>query len=45
MMKDLVAELEGGADFAELAKEKSTGPSGPNGRSWLVWHRHDGHAI
>lgn len=27
----LVTELEGGADFAELAKEKSTGPSGPNG--------------
>jgi len=27
----LVAELEGGADFAELAKENSTGPSGPNG--------------
>jgi len=27
----LVAELEGGADFAELAKEKSTGPSGPSG--------------
>lgn len=27
----LVAELEGGADFAELAKEKSTGPSGPRG--------------
>ena len=24
-------ELEGGADFAALAKEKSTGPSGPNG--------------
>lgn len=23
--------LEGGADFAETAKEKSTGPSGPNG--------------
>ncbi|APZ52762.1 peptidylprolyl isomerase [Salipiger abyssi] len=29
--KALVEELEGGADFAELAKEKSTGPSGPNG--------------
>lgn len=28
---DLVAQLEDGADFAELAKEKSTGPSGPNG--------------
>ena len=28
---DLVTQLDGGADFAELAKEKSTGPSGPNG--------------
>lgn len=28
---DIIAELEGGADFAELAKEKSTGPSGPSG--------------
>lgn len=27
----VVEELEGGADFAELAKEKSTGPSGPQG--------------
>lgn len=27
----LVTELEGGADFAELAKAKSTGPSGANG--------------
>ena len=27
----LVEELEGGADFATLAQEKSTGPSGPNG--------------
>lgn len=34
--KELVAALEGGADFAELAKEKSTGPSGPNGGS-LGW--------
>lgn len=29
--KELIAELESGADFAELAKAKSTGPSGPNG--------------
>jgi len=27
----IVEELEGGADFPELAKEKSTGPSGPRG--------------
>jgi peptidyl-prolyl cis-trans isomerase C len=27
----IVAELEGGANFADLAKAKSTGPSGPNG--------------
>ncbi|MHA3914193.1 peptidylprolyl isomerase [Halovulum sp. GXIMD14793] len=29
--KALVEALNGGADFAELAKEKSVGPSGPNG--------------
>lgn len=29
--KELVTELEAGADFATLAREKSTGPSGPNG--------------
>ncbi|WP_323767426.1 peptidylprolyl isomerase [Antarctobacter sp.] len=29
--KELVAELEGGADFAELARGNSTGPTGPNG--------------
>lgn len=29
--KAVIAELDGGADFVELAKEKSTGPSGPNG--------------
>ena len=28
---DLIKELQGGADFIELAKNKSTGPSGPNG--------------
>jgi peptidyl-prolyl cis-trans isomerase C len=29
--KKLITALGGGADFAELAKEKSTGPSGPTG--------------
>ncbi|MCB2053605.1 MAG: peptidylprolyl isomerase [Geminicoccaceae bacterium] len=29
--KKVIADLEAGADFAELAKERSTGPSGPNG--------------
>ncbi|MDX1405329.1 MAG: peptidylprolyl isomerase [Woeseiaceae bacterium] len=28
---DLISQLDGGADFQELAKEKSTGPSGPEG--------------
>lgn len=28
---DLKSQIDGGADFAELAKEHSTGPSGPNG--------------
>lgn len=28
---EVIAELEGGADFVELAKEKSTGPTGPAG--------------
>lgn len=29
--RSVIAELDGGADFIELAKEKSTGPSGPQG--------------
>lgn len=29
--KKVIAELQKGADFAELAKKKSTGPSGPKG--------------
>jgi len=29
--REIIAELDGGADFVELAKSKSTGPSGPNG--------------
>ncbi len=29
--KAIVVELDGGADFVELAKTKSTGPSGPEG--------------
>ena len=34
--QELVTELEGGADFAELAMERSTGPSGPRGGA-LGW--------
>ena len=29
--QEVIQQLNDGADFAELAKEKSTGPSGPNG--------------
>lgn len=29
--KEVITELDGGADFAEAAKKYSTGPSGPNG--------------
>lgn len=29
--KAVISDLDGGADFEELAKEKSTGPSGPQG--------------
>jgi len=38
--KALVEALEGGEDFATLAAEKSTGPSGPNGGS-LGWFTRD----
>ena len=34
--KAIKEELDGGADFAEVAREKSTGPSGPGGGS-LGW--------
>ncbi len=34
--KAIKTQLDEGADFAELAKEKSTGPSGPNGGA-LGW--------
>lgn len=34
--KEIKAQLDDGADFAELAREKSTGPSGPNGGA-LGW--------
>lgn len=34
--KSIKADLDNGADFAAMAKEKSTGPSGPNGGS-LGW--------
>ena len=36
----IIKELEGGADFAELATEKSTGPSGPSGGD-LGWFSPD----
>ncbi|MGI3164250.1 peptidylprolyl isomerase [Pseudooceanicola sp. 200-1SW] len=36
----LVEELEGGAEFATLARDKSTGPSGPNGGD-LGWFTPD----
>ncbi|ETX27798.1 peptidylprolyl isomerase [Roseivivax isoporae] len=34
--QEIATELEGGADFAELARTRSTGPSGPNGGA-LGW--------
>jgi len=34
--KAIIEEISGGADFAAVAREKSTGPSGPNGGS-LGW--------
>lgn len=36
--KAIIEELKGGKDFAELAKEKSTGPSGKNGGD-LGWFK------
>lgn len=36
--KKIIKELQDGADFAKLAKEKSTGPSGSNGGS-LGWFK------
>lgn len=36
--KAIIKDLEGGADFEKLAKEKSTGPSGSNGGS-LGWFK------
>ncbi len=36
--KAIIAELDGGADFEKLAKDKSTGPSGSNGGS-LGWFK------
>ncbi len=37
---DLIGQLDGGANFEELAREKSTGPSGPNGGD-LGWFSPD----
>jgi peptidyl-prolyl cis-trans isomerase C len=38
--QELITELDGGADFAELARIHSTGPSGPNGGD-LGWFAPD----
>ena len=37
---EIIGELQGGADFAQLAMERSTGPSGPNGGD-LGWFSPD----
>jgi len=37
---DLITQLDGGADFAELAQANSTGPTGPNGGD-LGWFSPD----
>lgn len=37
---DVIAQLDGGANFEELAKERSTGPSGPEGGD-LGWFSPD----
>jgi len=39
--KAVIAELDDGADFVELAKEKSTGPSAPNGGDLGFFNRAD----
>jgi peptidyl-prolyl cis-trans isomerase C len=36
--RDMIKQLDGGADFSELAKKHSTGPSGKNGGS-LGWFK------
>jgi len=42
----VLAELATGADFAELAQEHSTGPTGSQrGRPQLVWARSDGRCV
>jgi len=38
--KSVIAELKGGADFTELAKQQSTGPTGPKGGD-LGWFEAD----
>ncbi len=37
---EIIGELQGGADFAQLAMDRSTGPSGPNGGD-LGWFSSD----
>lgn len=42
--RDIIEKLNRGADFAELAKEKSTGPSGQRGGD-LGWHKRDAQLV
>jgi peptidyl-prolyl cis-trans isomerase C len=43
--KAIIAELKGGADFTELAKARSKGPTGPKGGDLGCFRRHHGAGV